>query len=317
MNAIEMRNLTKAFGDLTAVNRLSLEIEPGEVVGLLGHNGAGKTTTVRLLNGVLSPTEGASYVLGLDPVTQGSQLRRRTGVLTETPSMDERLTARENLSISAELYGVPRERVQGRIEELLGAFNLQDRGDERVGGYSKGMKQRLALARTLLHEPELLFLDEPTAGLDPVATRQVHDLIMDVSRDEGRTVVMCTHNLVEAQELCHRVAVLEHGRLVEWGTPHDLTQRMDRDRGVEFELDPDQRQQAREIVEGHFAHTRAQLDERRLLVSGLAHEQIPDAIAALVAADVRIFGVTPQQASLEDVYFALHARSSQEETRSS
>jgi len=178
------------------------------------------------------------------------------------------------------------------------------------------MKQRLALARTLLHEPELLFLDEPTAGLDPVAARGVHELITDVSEDEGRTVVMCTHNLVEAQELCHRVAVLEHGRLVEWGTPHELAQRLDRDRGVEFELQPHQQTQARDALQHHFAHARIQLDERRLLVSGLAHEQIPDAIAMLVAENVRIYGVTPQQASLEDVYFALHTRSSQEEARS-
>ena len=305
--AVQTFGLTKAFGDITAVHQLSLEIEAGEVVGLLGHNGAGKTTTVRLLNGVLSPTEGDAHVLGLDPVTQGPELRRRTGVLTETPSLDERLTARENLQTFAELYGVPRERCHQRIEELLDAFDLGDRGDERVGGYSKGMKQRLALARTLLHEPELLFLDEPTAGLDPVAARGVHELITEISQDEGRTVVMCTHNLVEAQELCHRVAVLERGRLVELGTPGELAQRLDRDRGVEFELQPGQRTQARDVLQHHFVHARIHLDERRLLASGLAHEQIPDAIAALVAADVRIYGVTPQQASLADVYFALHA----------
>lgn len=307
VNAIKTFGLSKRFGDLTAVNRLSLEIEPGEVVGLLGHNGAGKTTTVRLLNGVLSPTEGNAYVLGLDPATQGPELRRRTGVLTETPSMDERLTARENLQTFAELYGVPRERCHQRIEELLDAFDLGDRGDERVGGYSKGMKQRLALARTLFHEPELLFLDEPTAGLDPVAARGVHELITEVSEDEGRTVVMCTHNLVEAQALCHRVAVLEHGRLVELGTPHDLASRLDRDRGVAFELPPDQLARARDVLQRQFADAQVQMDEHRLIVAGLARERIPDTIAALVNADVRIYGVTSQEASLEDVYFALHA----------
>ena len=310
--AIQTFGLSKRFGDLTAVNRLSLEIEPGEVVGLLGHNGAGKTTTVRLLNGVLSPTEGNAYVLGLDPATQGPELRRRTGVLTETPSMDERLSARENLQTFAELYGVPRERCHQRIEELLEAFDLGDRGDERVGGYSKGMKQRLALARTLLHEPELLFLDEPTAGLDPVAARGVHELITEVSEDEGRTVVMCTHNLVEAQALCHRVVVLEQGRVVEAGTPQALARRLHRDLGVVLDVAAEQRETAGACLERRFADVRVQVDDERLIAYGLGRERIPDAIAALVNADVRIYGVVSQEASLEDVYFALHARASKE-----
>ncbi|MGD1993184.1 MAG: ABC transporter ATP-binding protein [Anaerolineae bacterium] len=160
--------------------------------GFLGHNGAGKTTTVRLLNGVLSPNGGSTRVLGLDPVAEGPALRRRTGVLTETPSLDGRLTARENLTIYAELYGVPSDRVTGRVDELLTFFELIDRADERVEGYSKGMRQRLALSRAMLHSPEILFLDEPTSGLDPVSTHRVHEVITHISREEGRTVFLCT-----------------------------------------------------------------------------------------------------------------------------
>ena len=307
MKAIATQGLTKMFGALAAIDQLSLEVEGGEVVGLLGHNGAGKTTTVRLLNGVLSPSEGEARVLGLDPWTQGPELRRRTGVLTETPSMDERLSARENLQTFAELYGVPRERCHQRIEELLDAFDLGDRGDERVGGYSKGMKQRLALARTLLHEPELLFLDEPTAGLDPVAARGVHELITEVSEEEGRTVVMCTHNLVEAQQLCHRVVVLERGRLVEAGTPQALARHLHRDLGIALDVAVDQHEAARACLEQRFADVRVQVAEERLIAYGLGREGIADAIDALVTENVRIYAVTPQQASLEDVYFALHA----------
>jgi ABC-2 type transport system ATP-binding protein len=166
---IAINQLTRCFKETTAVDQLSLEVHAGEIFGFLGHNGAGKTTTVRLLNGVIEPTSGSMRVLGLDPQMDGPKLRSRTGVLTETPSMDERLTAWDNLSIYADLYGVPRADVRNRIHELLTVFDLVDRAQERVAGYSKGMKQRLALARAFLHKPELLFLDEATSGLDPIA----------------------------------------------------------------------------------------------------------------------------------------------------
>jgi ABC-2 type transport system ATP-binding protein len=163
-SVISINQLTRQFKETVAVDQLSLEVHAGEIFGFLGHNGAGKTTTVRLLNGVIEPTCGSMRVLGLDPQMDGPKLRARTGVLTETPSMDERLTAWDNLGIYADLYGMPRADVHRRINELLTEFDLADRAQERVSGYSKGMKQRLALARALLHKPELLFLDEATSG---------------------------------------------------------------------------------------------------------------------------------------------------------
>ncbi len=192
-NVIEMRELSREFGHVKALNGFSCDVHEGEVFGLLGPNGAGKTTTVRLLNGVLAPTSGQARVLGFDPVTQGTDLRRRTGVLTETPSLYERLTARDNLTIFGKLYGVKEPKLTARVNELLDLFGLAERADDRAGGFSKGMKQRLALARALLHEPELLFLDEPTAGLDPEAARHVMQLIAQLSRQKGRTVLLCTH----------------------------------------------------------------------------------------------------------------------------
>ena len=161
--------LSRSFGDVIAVDGLSLNVQRGEVFGFLGHNGAGKTTTVRLLNGLLTPTAGTASVLGLDPSVDGPTLRRHTGVLTETPSLDERLPGRDNLLIYAELYGLEPALIQGRVDELLEAFELTERKQDKVSEYSKGMKQRLALARALLHQPQMLFLDEPTGGLDPVA----------------------------------------------------------------------------------------------------------------------------------------------------
>jgi ABC-2 type transport system ATP-binding protein len=298
--------LSCSFGDLIAVDDLSLEIQAGEVFGFLGHNGAGKTTTVRLLNGILAPTGGAVRVLGLEPLSDGPSLRRRTGVLTETPSLDERLTGRENLEIYAQIYGVPRITIAARAGELLERAELGDRADERVGDYSRGMKQRLALSRALLHEPELLFLDEPTSGLDPVATRRVHELIVRLSRKEGRTVFLCTHNLVEAQNLCNRVAVLEHGRLVALGTPSDLAQQLGRSLRLEIEIEPDNLETARRTLSSLVAGPELESEGGTLTVVGAQRDQIPDLVAALVAQGVRIYRVAQQTPSLEDVYFALH-----------
>jgi ABC-2 type transport system ATP-binding protein len=285
-----------------------LVIERGEVFGFLGHNGAGKTTTVRLLNGVLTASAGTARVLGLDPTVDGVALRRRTGVLTETPSLDERLTAREQMLIYADFYDVPAGQCRARVEELLQIFDLGDRGDDRVAGYSKGMKQRLALARSLLHKPELLFLDEPTSGLDPVSTRQVHTLIREQTRSGDHTVFLCTHNLEEAQRLCHRVAVLEQGRMVAIGAPSELGRKLWQGVHLEVETSTVAAKRAYGALQAcPDAREVRRLDERPIFTLALAdREQIPQLVARLVAADVPIYRLTPQEATLEDVYFALH-----------
>ncbi len=304
--AIAMQSVVRRFGEVVAVSGVTLEVERGEVFGFLGHNGAGKTTTVRLLNGVLIPTAGTLRVLGLDPVTEGPALRRRTGILTESPSLDERLTARENLTIYAVLYDVPQEKVASRVEALLEQFELADRADEKVSGYSKGMKQRMALARALIHQPELLFLDEPTSGLDPVAALHVHQLITHLS-GEGRTVFLCTHNLIEAQKLCDRVAVLEHGQVLVMGTPAELSRRYAHRQRLEVEVSPQTMPTALGALQAMPGITDITSENHRTLVfSGADHERIPEVVTLLVGAGVRIYRITPQEPSLEDVYFALH-----------
>jgi ABC-2 type transport system ATP-binding protein len=299
-------NLTRHFGDVVAVDHLNLEVQRGEVFGFLGHNGAGKTTTVRLLNGVLNPNDGNAQVLGLDPQNDGPALRRCTGILTETPSLDERLTARENLQIYAELYDVPPAQVFHRVAELLGAFELADRADEKAGNFSRGMKQRLALARALLHKPELLFLDEPTAGLDPIATRRVHELITQQSHQEQHTVFLCTHNLAEAQKLCDRVAVLEHGRLVALGTPVELARKLGRSQRLEIEVAPKGLPVALDVLQTTLGITGMAQENGSITAMGIERETIPDLASALTAAGVRLYRLAPQEPSLEDVYFALH-----------
>lgn len=304
--AIRLRDLTRCFGDNVAVDHLTFDVSPGEVFGLLGHNGAGKTTTIRLLNGVLDASEGEVRVLGFDPVRQGSDLRRRTGVLTENPSLDENLTARENLTIYADLFDVPPADVAGRVAGLLERFDLTERADEKVGGYSKGMKQRVALARALLHRPALLFLDEPTSGLDPVAALNVRQLILQLSRKEGRTVVLCTHNLVEAQRLCDRVLVLKHGKLLVLGSPTELGGLLGGRRVVEIEVSPDTLPFALTTLETMPGADDVTADRDTIRLPGLERQRIPEVVSQLAVAGVRIFSVTTDDPSLEDIYFSLH-----------
>ena len=305
---ITINQLTRRFGETLAVDNLSLEVQAGEIFGFLGHNGAGKTTTVRLLNGVIEPTSGGMRVLGLDPQVDGPALRARTGVLTETPSMDERLTAWDNLSIYADLYGVPRQDVHRRIDELLAEFDLAERANEKVGGYSKGMKQRLALARAFLHKPELLFLDEATSGLDPIAAHHVNDLIERMARRENRTVFLCTHNLVEAQKLCDRVAVLEHGKLVALGTPTELTRQYVRRLEVEIEVSEEQIPATLDILRSlpSLVLDGPQQPNGALLVTIDKRESIPEVLACLVQKHIRVYRLAARDADLEQVYFTLH-----------
>jgi len=306
--AVRSENLVRRFGETRAVDGLSFEVGIGETFGLLGHNGAGKTTTIRLLNGALSRDAGEIEVLGLDPAVDGVAVRARTGVLTETPSLDERLSARENLSFYGRLYGVSGRRLDDQVTGLLTAFGLAERADDRVGGFSRGMKQRLALARTLLHEPDVLFLDEPTSSLDPVAAREVHDLVEGFRRDRRRTVVLTTHNLVEAQRLCDRVMIMEHGRALAIGSPAELARTVVASRTVDIEIPAEQRDAALGALRAAgFAGAKAAAGGLTVRVED--RDAIPIAVALLARADVPIYRVAELEPDLEAAYFALHGRS--------
>lgn len=306
--AISVHHLTRRFGEKVAVDKLTLDVYSGEVFGFLGHNGAGKTTTIRLLNGILSPSAGRITVLGMDPATQGPALRRRTGVLTETPALEELLTARDNLRIYADLYAVPRTEIAGRVEGLLTTFGLANQADKKVQSYSKGMKQRLALARAMLHNPDILFLDEPTDGLDPLAARLVRELIMKLSHQEQRTVFLCTHNLLEAQQLCDRVAVLEQGRLRALGTPAELIHQLERGMRLDIEVSPQSMPLALNILRTVPGVAIASGEDGFIALVGADRAMVPRLLSTLVAAGIAVYRVTPHELSLEDVYFALHSQ---------
>lgn len=305
---LSARDLVRTFGKTRAVDGLSLDVAAGEVLGFLGHNGAGKTTTVRLFNGVLAPTAGSMSVLGYDPKTQGPQVRARTGVLTESPALDDRLTARATLRIFGEIFGMEKSARERRADELLEMFDLSARADDKVGGFSKGMRQRMALARTLVHRPEVIFLDEPTAALDPVATREVHAMIRNASQKEGRTVFLCTHNLYEAERLCTRVAVMAQGKLLAIGTPADLSRQYGRAQRILVQVDAPLVAAAMGCIQSLPTAPTVEKDANGqgiLHVQGIPHTEAPQLVAALVRAGIGVYQVVPEQATLEDVYFAL------------
>lgn len=220
--SIHTKGLTRLFGSLRAVDDLSIDVRAGEIFGFLGPNGSGKTTTIRLLLGLLEPTSGSAQVFGFDVATQADQIRERSGALLEHNGLYERLPALDNLDFYGRVWRIPTKAREERIKELLSHLGLWERRHEGVGTWSRGMKQKLAVARALLHRPQLLFLDEPTAGLDPVASATLRDDLASLAEREGVTIFLTTHNLAEAEKLCQTVALIRQGRLLTIGPPSRL-----------------------------------------------------------------------------------------------
>lgn len=219
---IRVQNLVKTFGTFTAVNNVSFDVSEGEIFAFLGPNGAGKTTTIKMLTTLLKPTDGRIQLDGLDPQTQQHEARKRFGIVFQDPSLDGDLTAWENMEIHGVLYHVPHKVRRQRSEELLKLFELWDRRKEQVKKFSGGMKRRLEIARGFLHTPKILFLDEPTLGLDPQSRNQLWSHVKKVNEAERVTVFLTTHYMDEADRVAHRIGVIDHGRLVAQGTPREI-----------------------------------------------------------------------------------------------
>ena len=304
VNAIETRGLTRAFGERVAVEDLTLAVKAGTVFGFLGPNGAGKTTTVRMLAGLIQPTSGEATVAGHRLGTDGDDLRAAVGILTETPGLYERLSARQNLTYFARLYELSAADADGQVERYLGMLGLWERRDDAVGTFSKGMRQKLAIARALLHDPSVVFLDEPTAGLDPEAARTVREFIKGL-RAQGRTIFLTTHNLPEADELCDTIAVFER-RLLRMGAPRELRAGLFAHGSLVRLAGP--AAAFTDVARSVPGVRGAEAQDDTLRVQLDAPDDVnPDLIDALRGAGARIRYVEPWSPSLEDVYLKLVA----------
>jgi ABC-2 type transport system ATP-binding protein len=298
--AVELLGVTKRFGTAPALLELDLTVPTGSITVLVGPNGAGKTTAIRTMTGALLPDSGLVRTFGLDPDVDGQRVRQRCGVVSAKPALYDRLSGRDNLLYAAELYGLGR-RCDDRIVAAAARFGIDHALTQQVGGYSTGMKTRLALARSVLHEPELLLFDEPTAGLDPESSAAVLSLIREMTAD-GSTVVLCTHHLVEAEGLADQVVMLEDGRALVAGTSADLAARYWPAGLVHF--DAEDRTLLRRL-DGAPGVQRVDLhaDGADVVLDDLS--VVPDLIAGLTTLGVRLTRVEPHVPTLEDLYFAV------------
>lgn len=303
-DAIRTEHLTRSFGSLRAVDDLTLEVPRGIIFGFLGPNGAGKTTTIRLLLGLLPPSAGMASVLGYDIITQADAIRARCGALLEHPGLYERMSAEDNLDFFARAARLPRSERQARIRQLLTNLGLWERRRETVATWSRGMKQKLAIARALLHRPDLLFLDEPTAGLDAVSAAALREDLANLARQEGITIFLTTHNLSEAEKLCQQVAVIRSGRLLAVGSPHDLQRR----RGEQVRLVVSELSDA--ALDGlrttfGVEVIQAAPENGHLVLNLGAQTSVAPLVTYLVQNGVAVEEVQRERASLEEVFLSL------------
>jgi ABC-2 type transport system ATP-binding protein len=299
--AVEIVHLVKRFGKFTAVDDLSLRVEPGEIFGLLGPNGSGKTTTVNMVSGLSSPTSGQVRVMGYDLRTQTRQVRQVLGTVHQETALYEELSAWRNLDFHADLFGLPRSEKQARIEKMLDLVQLTDRKDTRVSTFSGGMKRRLALARALLHDPQLIYLDEPTLGVDVQSRRALWDYILNLQK-QGKTVFITTNYLEEAEALCSRIAIIDHGRLVSMGKLDELKQKFGGS-VVEIETDlPFQDLNGLRVLTGVKL---VEQDGLQLKVTNLAGHQVVPEIIGMVAQCCGIRNITVREPNLDEVFLRL------------
>lgn len=299
-NVIEAIDLTRRFSDVVAVDNLNLVVEKGEVLGLLGPNGAGKTTTISMLCTILKPTSGKAKVNGFDIVKQATQVRKSIGIVFQEPSIDDRLTGRENLQMHANLYGVPSSEQKARVEEALKLVELQDRADSIMRTYSGGMRRRLEIVRGLLHHPKVLFLDEPTVGLDPQTRDHIWSYIKELKEKRDVTMVLTTHYMEEADQLSDRVAIIDYGKIVALDTPSKLKQALQGD-VITIKTRDAQKLSSSiadkiDVLKTHVSEGAVELtvrDGRALL---------PRIVEAAVCANISVDAVFLREPSLEDVF---------------
>jgi lipooligosaccharide transport system ATP-binding protein len=300
---IHARGLVKRFGDFTAVDGIDFDLQRGEAFGFLGPNGAGKSSTMRMIGCVSPPSAGELSILGLDPVRDGREIRSRLGVVPQEDTLDVELTVRENLFVYGRYFGLPRDVIRERTARLLDFVQLSDRAADQVEPLSGGLKRRLTIARSLINEPDILLLDEPTTGLDPQARHVVWDRLFRL-KQQGVTLVLTTHYMDEAEQLCDRLVVMDAGKIAAEGTPRGLIERYSTPEVLELRFDPADHQQAAEKLAAVSAERREVLADRVLLY-------VADGDSALAA--VGALGLEPltsliRRSTLEDVFLRLTGR---------
>ena len=298
--AILTRSLTKQYGQLTALSDFDLEVEQGSIFGLLGPNGAGKTTLIRILTTLMRQTSGEASVEGLDTGTQGREIRRLIGVVPQENSLDRYLTARENLELHARLHGMEARRYASRIDELLELMGLAGRQKDFPDTFSGGMQRRLVVARALVHEPRVLFLDEPTTGLDPQSRRAVWDYVRSIAG--SMTIFLTTHYLEEAEQLCDRIAIMDHGRLIALGSTQELKDRLAGGTAYRIEFETGAPRYA-ELLKGMACLREIEVTGQTVCVGLESWECLSEVLAALNGAPVRRIAL--RERTLEDVFISL------------
>jgi ABC-2 type transport system ATP-binding protein len=309
--AIEASGLRKAFGETQAVDGVDLAVRTGSVYGVLGPNGAGKTTTIRMLATLLRPDSGSARVLGHDILTEADEVRGSVSLTGQMASVDEDLTGRENLILLALLLGFKRSEARPRANELLEAFDLADAAGRQVKNYSGGMRRRLDIAASLVVTPELMFLDEPTTGLDPRSRNQVWDIIRALVA-EGTTILLCTQYLDEADQLADGIAVIDHGRVIAEGTPGQLKASVGSGALHVRLLDPDQRPEAERLLTKELGSVHAEPDPSALSAACADPDRAAEAVATLSRSGISIADFSLGQPSLDEVFLALTGHTAEE-----
>lgn len=312
--AVQTIDITKRFGELTAVDKINLTIDSKEIFGLIGPNGAGKTTLIRMLTTVLPPTDGTAKVAGFDIRKNQDEVRQSIGVVSQAMTLDIELTAWENMELYAKYYGVPSQTRKERIKELLDVVGLADRSDFTAGSYSGGMKRRLELVRSLVHRPKVLFLDEPTTGLDPQARSAVWEYLRKIHGEQKITIVLTTHYLDEAEALCDRVAIVDYGKLMALGTPTELKRKVMGGDVVEAEFERLPNTAYEALTGWKFALQVKRRENTLTVLVRNGAEAVPRIIELVNEHGGKIRTVTLREPTLDDVFLHFTGRSIREDT---
>jgi ABC-2 type transport system ATP-binding protein len=299
-NIVEVINLTKKYGDLIAVNNVSFEVKEGEIFGLLGSNGAGKTTLISMLCTILKPTSGTAKVNGFDIVKEEDKVRKSIGIVFQDSSLDNRLTGMENIELHASLYSVPKNERRKRMKEALELVGLEDKAKVLVRNYSGGMKRRLEIARSLIHYPKVLFLDEPTLGLDPQTRVNIWDYIINLAKRENITIFLTTHYMEEADFLCNRVAIIDEGKIIVIDSPKNLKRKIVGDALI---IEVDEKEKTKEIVSKlSFVKNVSEVDGKIYVNIENSEENLPFVFESLRSNTIKIKSISIRKPSLNDVF---------------